>query len=110
MKALNFILKYKNALNFVGIALSIVYFIYLSLQISAKNSEIKTLKFELEKAKFELFECDKNLKIQNKAIKELQIKGTPKEPLNLEKIKKIYIKDESCVAELKAYKELFDEI
>lgn len=110
MKALNFILKYKNALNFVGIALSIVYFIYLSLQISAKNSEIKTLKFELEKAKFELFECDKNLKIQNKAIKELQIKGTPKEPLNLEKIKKIYIKDQSCVAELKAYKELFDEI
>lgn len=110
MKALNFILKYKNALNFVGIALSIVYFIYLSLQISAKNSEIKTLKFELEKAKFELFECDKNLKIQNKAIKELEIKGAPKEPLNLEKIKKIYIKDESCVAELKAYKELFDEI
>lgn len=110
MKALSFILKYKNALNFVGIALSIVYFIYLSLQISAKNSEIKTLKFELEKAKFELFECDKNLKIQNKAIKELQIKGTPKEPLNLEKIKKIYIKDQSCVAELKAYKELFDEI
>lgn len=110
MKALNFILKYKNALNFVGIALSIVYFIYLSLQISAKNSEIKTLKFELEKAKFELFECDKNLKIQNKAIKELRIKGTPKEPLNLEKIKKIYIKDESCVAELEAYKRLFDEI
>ena len=110
MKALNFILKYKNALNFIGIALSIVYFIYLSLQISAKNSEIKTLKFELEKAKFELFECDKNLKIQNKAIKELEIKGAPKEPLNLEKIKKIYIKDQSCVAELKAYKELFDEI
>lgn len=110
MKALNFILKYKNALNFAGIALSIVYFIYLSLQISAKNSEIKTLKFELEKAKFELFECDKNLKIQNKAIKELEIKGAPKEPLNLEKIKKIYIKDQSCVAELEAYKRLFDEI
>lgn len=110
MKALNFILKYKNALNFVGIALSIVYFIYLSLQISAKNSEIKTLKLELEKAKFELFECDKNLKIQNKAIKELEIKGAPKEPLNLEKIKKIYIKDQSCVAELEAYKRLFDEI
>ena len=110
MKALNFILKYKNALNFVGIALSIIYFIYLSLQISAKNSEIKTLKFELEKAKFELFECDKSLKIQNKAIKELEIKGAPKEPLNLEKIKKIYIKDQSCVAELEAYKRLFDEI
>ena len=110
MKALNFILRYKNSLNFIGIALSIVYFIYLSLQISAKNSEIKTLKFDLEKAKFELFKCDKNLKIQNKAIKELEIKGAPKEPLNLEKIKKIYIKDESCQSKLKAYKELFDEI
>lgn len=110
MKVLNLILKYKNALNFVGIILSIIYFIYLSLQISAKNSEIKTLKFDLEKAKFELFECDKNLKIQNKAIKELEIKGTPKEPPDVEKVKKIYIKDQSCVAELKAYRELFDEI
>lgn len=109
MKVLNLILKYKNALNFVGIVLSIIYFIYLSLQISAKNSEIKTLKFDLEKAKFELLKCDKSLETQNNAIKELSLKGEVKEPKSVEKIKKIYLKDKSCQSELKAYKRLFDE-
>ncbi|WP_081755099.1 hypothetical protein [Campylobacter corcagiensis] len=108
MRVISFILKYKNALNIVGVILSIVYLVYLMLQISVKDSEIKELKFDLATARFELFRCDKSLELQNEAIKRLEIKGELKEPKSVEKIKKIYVKDKSCQGELNAYKSLFN--
>lgn len=81
---------------------------YFLNKIYLKNSEIKELKNSLLEAKFELFKCDKSLERQNEAIKKLEIKGEVKEPLEVQKIRKVFIKDRSCEGELNAYKKLFD--
>lgn len=108
MKILNFILKYKSALNLIGAILGIVYFIYIFIQINVKNDEIQRLKLSLAIVKTEFFDCNENLTKQNAAIKDLKLKK-PFEPPDTSKIEKVFIKDKTCEGELKAYKELFNE-
>lgn len=51
--------------------------------------------------------CSDKLKEQNEAIHTSKIEIAYKEPEIIEKIRNIYIRDDTCVAELSAYKELF---
>lgn len=57
--------------------------------------------------KANLAHCDATISSQNQAIKAnaVQVKGLPNK--ESERIKKIYVKDKGCEAELRAYKELF---
>lgn len=103
---MSLILRYKNHINAISIILSLVYVLYLYAEISSKNSEIQALKDEIINAKFELLECNKNIALQNDAIKKIKLRGNLS-PLNTQKIEKIFIKDKSCKSELNAYKALF---
>lgn len=51
--------------------------------------------------------CDTALTSQNEAIKAAAVKIDDTPSKEAERIKKIYVKDESCESELAAYKELF---
>ena len=51
--------------------------------------------------------CDTALASQNEAIKAAAVKIDDTPSKEAERIKKIYVKDKSCEAELAAYKELF---
>ena len=61
-------------------------------------------------AKNNLNACNVSLSLQNEAIKgaAVEIDDTPSK--EAERIKKIYVKDKSCEAELAAYKELFRDL
>ena len=89
-----------------------------SSKLKSVNSVLlKDLKSEKEKnerltkdyttVKNNLSACDIALTSQNEAIKAaaVEIDDTPSK--EAERIKKIYVKDKSCEAELAAYKELF---
>lgn len=85
-----------------------------SLQISKlknQNKELSEQKVQLENDKATLKEnlalADMAVQSQNEAIRKISVKVEPKSSRTNERIKKIYVKDESCEAELKAYKELF---
>lgn len=101
-------LGFKKYLNLVLVLCVVLLTSYFLTKIWSKNSQIKELKNELTDAKFELLKCDKSLERQNEAIKKLEIKGEVKEPLEVQKIRKVFIKDRSCEGELNAYKKLFD--
>lgn len=78
---------------------------------------LKDLKSEKEKnerltkdyttVKNNLSTCDTALASQNEAIKAATVKIDDTPSKEAERIKKIYVKDESCESELAAYKELF---
>ncbi|WP_462189688.1 hypothetical protein [Campylobacter concisus] len=51
--------------------------------------------------------CDIALASQNEAIKAVAVKIDDTPSKEVERIKKIYVKDKSCESELAAYKELF---
>lgn len=51
--------------------------------------------------------CDTALASQNEAIKAATVKIDDTPSKEAERIKKIYVKDQSCESELAAYKELF---
>ena len=51
--------------------------------------------------------CDTALASQNEAIKAAAVKIDDTPSKEVERIKKIYVKDKSCESELAAYKELF---
>ena len=51
--------------------------------------------------------CDTALASQNEAIKAASVEIDDTSAKETERIKKIYVKDKSCKAELAAYKELF---
>ena len=51
--------------------------------------------------------CDTALASQNEAIKAATVKIDDTPSKEVERIKKIYVKDKSCESELAAYKELF---
>ncbi|MBT0611958.1 hypothetical protein [Campylobacter hyointestinalis] len=85
-----------------------------SLQISKlknQNKELSEQKVQLENdkatLKANLTSCDAALASQNETIKAASVKIDNTPSKEVERIKKIYVKDESCEAELKAYKELF---
>ena len=78
---------------------------------------LKDLKSEKEKnerltkdyttVKNNLSACDTALASQNEAIKAAAVKIDDTPSKEVERIKKIYVKDKSCESELAAYKELF---
>ena len=79
-----------------------IYIYILEQKIKNYESEVLTLKVENK-------ECELNLVKQNSAILALknEISNKNANSEKIEEVKKIYIKDSSCEAELKAYKELF---
>lgn len=79
-----------------------IYIYILGQKIKNYESEILTLRVQNK-------ECELNLVKQNSAILALknEISNKNANSEKIEEVKKIYIKDSSCEAELKAYKELF---
>ncbi|MBE3022935.1 hypothetical protein [Campylobacter sp. 7477a] len=73
-------------------------------ELTGKVGELTTDKATL---KANLANCDAALASQNQAIKEAMVKVDNAPSKDAERIKKIFVKDKSCEAELKAYKELF---
>lgn len=85
-----------------------------SLQISKLKNQNKELTNYLNDAlndkatlKANLTHCDATISSLNQSIKEAMVKVNNAPLKEIEQIKKIYVKDKSCEAELKAYKELF---
>ena len=98
----------------VALALLGLFCFNQSLEISNlkdKNKELleqnKQLATDKAILKVNISNCDAALASQNEAILAAQVKVDPKPSRERERIKKIYIKDNSCEAELAAYKELF---
>lgn len=79
------------------------FFVVLSFFISYYiNKENELLKAKLDAANIKL-------KLQNQKIQELSVEIKPAEIKETKRIKKIFVKDNTCESELKAYKELFNE-
>lgn len=101
---------------FVGTLLILVPYLLHYFKVNSLENKIST--FETEKLKLQedlikektnFQKCEDKRQEQNKQIEEMRVEVTYKEPVNLEKVKNIYIKDKTCGSELKAYKELFDD-
>ena len=81
---------------------------------SVLDKDIRDLKEKNERltkdyttVKNNLSACDTALASQNEAIKAATVKIDDTPSKEAERIKKIYVKDQSCESELAAYKELF---
>ena len=81
---------------------------------SVLDKDIRDLKEKNERltkdyttVKNNLSACNTALASQNEAIKAATVKIDDTPSKEAERIKKIYVKDESCESELAAYKELF---
>ncbi|MDD6056586.1 MAG: hypothetical protein PUB96_08625 [Helicobacteraceae bacterium] len=85
------------------LALSIISYLYKNTLEKLNFCEIKT---QIAQENTRLL--NEALTKQNKALKELEIKEY--KPLEVETIKEIKIKDSTCEAELKGYKQLFKEL
>lgn len=110
----------KNLIYFIAGVLALtlgtllVFCLKQNMQISSlksKNKELVILNDELQIDKATL---KANLTLaqmattkQNEAIKRMSVNVNTKPSFKQEQIRKIYIKDKSCEAELRAYKELF---
>lgn len=76
--------------------------------INKKETEILRIKDEMIELNGKNAVCNAFLENQNIKIKSLELKKQQSKPLaEVERVKKITIKDSSCQSELKAYKELF---
>ncbi len=73
---------------------------FLNASIDKKNLEIKSIALDLNTSK-------QNLKAANEAISKMSVKVEQKPIKEVKRVEKIYLKDESCEAKLKAYQELF---
>ena len=81
---------------------------------SVLDKDIRDLKEKNERltkdyttVKNNLSACDTALASQNEAIKAAAVKIDDTPSKEVERIKKVYVKDKSCESELAAYKELF---
>lgn len=90
--------------SLVGLKVKNELLLQQNKELTKKADELTTDKATL---KANLTNCDAALASQNEAILAAQVKVDPKPSRERERIKKIYIKDKSCEAELAAYKELF---
>lgn len=84
----------------------LVCFILISFIFAYFNDKL-TKENEILKAKLDT--ANINLELQNERIKALSVEVKPQEVKEVERIKKIFVKDNTCESELKAYKELFHE-
>lgn len=104
---MNFI-KNLNPLMVFGAVLVILACV-CGLWIGFLKNDIKELESEILTLRVQNKECELSLIKQNSAILALKNEITDKNENSekIEAVRKIYIKDESCESELKAYKELF---
>lgn len=79
----------------------------LSSELKACNERQEQLTKDYAASSNNLNACNAHIALQNEAIKAAQVETKVKEPPAAIKIKNIYVKDKSCEAELRAYKELF---
>ena len=115
---------FANKFLFMGFALAAVLgFACVNLYLkksrlegvnSVLDKDIRDLKEKNERltkdyttVKNNLNACNVSLSLQNEAIKAAAVKIDDTPSKEAERIKKIYVKDKSCEAELAAYKELF---
>ncbi|EJP75590.1 hypothetical protein [Campylobacter sp. FOBRC14] len=80
----------------------------LNSELEACNEKQERLTKDYVTSSNNLNACNARIALQNEAIKSAQVKTEVKESPAAAKIKKIYIENKSCEAELKAYKELFE--
>ncbi len=71
--------------------------------------EQERLKLQLTLESENTSKLNKALQLQNEAYKELMVVKSESPPQK-QRIEKVFIKDESCKAELEAYKQLFKEL
>lgn len=98
-------MNYSIGANIVlSILLGVLGFFYNN---SLKEQERLKLQLTLESENTS--KLHKALQLQNEAYKELMVVKSETSPQK-ERIEKVFIKDESCKAELEAYKEIFKEL
>jgi len=79
----------------------------LSSELKVCNEKQERLTKDYVTSANNLNACNTRIALQNNAIKAAQVRTEAKEPPAVAKVKKIYIENKSCEAELRAYKELF---
>ena len=79
----------------------------LNSELEACNEKQERLTKDYATSANNLNACNAHIALQNEAIQAAQSKTEAKEPPAVAKVKKIYIENKSCEAELRAYKELF---
>nr|DAX24710.1 MAG TPA: hypothetical protein [Caudoviricetes sp.] len=79
----------------------------LSSELKVCNEKQERLTKDYATSANNLNACNAHIALQNNAIKAAQVRTEAKESPAVAKVKKIYIENKSCEAELKAYKELF---
>lgn len=82
---------------------------FLNASIDKKNLEIKSIALDLNTSKQNLKAANSIIESQNEAISKMSVKVEQKPIKEVKRVEKIYLKDESCEAKLKAYQELFFE-
>lgn len=80
---------------------------FLNASIDKKNLEIKSIALDLNTSKQNLKAANSVIESQNEAISKMSVKVEQKPIKEVKRVEKIYLKDESCEAKLKAYQELF---
>ncbi|WP_300692443.1 MULTISPECIES: hypothetical protein [Helicobacter] len=88
----------------VGLSCALCFFVW---QNSSLKQDLLLKDLELQQTTLNLKELNLALEKQNKAFKNLQVQ---KSEVNTTAIKEIAIKDSSCEAKLKGYKDLFKEL
>ena len=86
------------------LALGLCFFVW---QNSSLKQDLFLKDLALQQANLNLKELNLAIEKQNEAFKNLQVQ---KSKVNTTAIKEITIKDSSCEAELRGYKELFKEL
>lgn len=76
---------------------------FLNASIDKKNLEIKSIALDLNTSKQNLKAANSVIESQNEAISKMSVKVEQKPIKEVKRVEKIYLKDESCEAKLKAY-------
>lgn len=89
----------------------------LSGALYFQNAQKQTLEAEIHALESSLSACEALkeqahalITAQNEALEELRLKSTPPPFTPPERIRKVFIKDTSCEARLRAYERLFNEL
>lgn len=104
LAAVWFVLLFFSGLSIAGLKAKNELLSEQNKELTQKANELTTDKATL---KANLTSCDAALASQNETIKAASVKIDNTPSKEVEQIKKIYVKDKGCEAELKAYKELF---
>lgn len=86
------------------VSLGFIFWLYVG-----SKEEIAGLKKDLQLSKANVVALQEAITKQNKALESLRVEAS-KPPKEIEIIKEIKLKDSSCEAELRGYKQLFKEM